>query len=133
MGNRFLSTTLKTIQRFFAKYTTPTIWSATSPLEFVTTFYAYDAELIRLWKENKGDPLLLQCFLNTEALGVTCRVRRYVLKDAKEAWRLKESYRDTLAMEAVAVSVFRLWCSSSLKYTSRTTAKLPRSPQSSPR
>ncbi|KAJ5412891.1 hypothetical protein N7465_005196 [Penicillium sp. CMV-2018d] len=85
-----LSTTSKAIQRFFA-----------TPLRLV--FIPYDAELIRLWKENKGDPLLVQCVLNLEVLGVTRRIRRYVLKDAKEAWRLKESYRDTLAMEAVAV------------------------------
>jgi hypothetical protein len=94
------------MQRFFARYTLPEIWSTTSPLKLVTILY--DAEFIRLWKENKGDPLLLQCFFNMEVLGVTHRIRRYVLKDAKEAWRLKESYRDTLAMEAVAVSVFRL-------------------------
>lgn len=101
-----LSTTSKATQRFFARYTPPAIWSATSPLRLV--FIPYDAEFIRLWKENKGDPLLVQCILNLEVLGVTRRIRRYVLKDAKEAWRLKESYRDTLAMEAVAVSVFRL-------------------------
>jgi hypothetical protein len=127
------STTLETIQRFFARYAPPAIWSATSPLALVTIFH--DAEFIRLWKENKGDPLLLQCVLNIDVLGVTRRIRRYVLKDAKEAWRLKESYRDTLAMEAVAVSVFRLWYSYKSKYIFRTimTAKLLRSRQSSPR
>jgi hypothetical protein len=63
------------------------IWSATSPLKLVTILN--DAEFIRLWKENKGDPLLLQCVLNIEVLGVTRRIRRYVLKDEKEAWRLR--------------------------------------------
>ncbi|KAL3430175.1 hypothetical protein BDV09DRAFT_202369 [Aspergillus tetrazonus] len=90
------------MQRFFARYT-PEIWSTTPPLRAVTILY--DAEFIRLWKENKGDPLLLQCFFNIEVLGVTHRIRRYVLKDAKEAWMLKESYRDILAMEAVASAI----------------------------
>ncbi|KAL3471158.1 hypothetical protein BJX99DRAFT_266971 [Aspergillus californicus] len=98
------------MQRFFAKYTPLATRSATSPLNFTASLLSIvtilqDGEFIRLWKENKGNPLLLQCVINIDVLGVTRRIRRYVLKDAQEAWRLKESYRDTLAMEAVASAI----------------------------
>ncbi|BCS25434.1 uncharacterized protein APUU_50145A [Aspergillus puulaauensis] len=85
---------------FLARYAPISLWGGSVPLSSVRLFYSSD--FLLLWKENEGDPLILQCILNPEAVGVIRRIRRYVLKDAKEAWRLKESYRDTLAMEAVA-------------------------------
>lgn len=91
------------MERFLARYGPSSIWTSSFPLPLVRL--VSNGELL-LWKENPGDLFVLQCIVNPEPLGVTRRIRRYVLNDAKEAWRLKESYRDTLAMEAVAVSVF---------------------------
>lgn len=90
------------MERFLARYGPSSIWTSSFPLPLVRL--VSNGELLLLWKENQGDILVLQCIVNPEPLGVTRRIRRYVLNGAKEAWRLKESYRDTLAMEAVAVS-----------------------------
>lgn len=92
---------------FLARYAPIGLWGGSLPLPPVWLFHSSD--FLLLWKENEGDPLILQCIVSPEILGVIRRIRRYVLKDAKEAWRLKESYRDTLAMEAVAVSAFISW------------------------
>lgn len=57
------------------------------------------------WRENFANPLIWSLLINPSAVLVLSRIRQNVLgRDAQEAWRLKESYKDTFAMEAVAVS-----------------------------
>jgi hypothetical protein len=63
-------------------------------------------EFMLLWKENPYNPLILECFINPEITHVAARIRKYVVDgDAQEARKLKDAYKDTLTMEAVAVSV----------------------------
>ncbi|KAJ0423165.1 hypothetical protein BJY00DRAFT_58908 [Aspergillus carlsbadensis] len=63
-------------------------------------------EFILLWKENTFNPLMLECLLNPEIMYVACRIRKYVVNgDAREASRLKDAYKDTLTMEAVAAAI----------------------------
>ncbi|KAL3462483.1 hypothetical protein BJX64DRAFT_288385 [Aspergillus heterothallicus] len=66
-----------------------------------------DKEFSRLMEENPGDAqIVLHCIINVEILGVTQRIRQHVLPGgAEEAWRLKESFRDALSMEAVAAAI----------------------------
>ena len=62
-------------------------------------------EAITVWKENIASPLKWNLIVQYDVIRVTYRIRKYVLDgDTKEAWRLKESYKDTFSMEAVAVS-----------------------------
>ncbi|KAJ0413611.1 hypothetical protein BJY00DRAFT_319609 [Aspergillus carlsbadensis] len=43
---------------------------------------------------------------NPEIMYVACRIRKYVVNgDAQEARRLKDAYKDTLTMEAVAAAI----------------------------
>jgi hypothetical protein len=62
-------------------------------------------ELLLLFLENIANPLLWNLLVKLGLPRVTHRIRKYVLNgDAKEAWRLKESYKDTFALEAVSVT-----------------------------
>jgi hypothetical protein len=55
--------------------------------------------------ENITNPLSWSLMINIDVRDLTHRIRQHVLgKDPKEAWRLKESYKDTFALEAVSVS-----------------------------
>ena len=67
------------------------------------------SELLLLFRENLTNPLTWSLLAKLDIIPVTQRIRRYMLngdssEDAKQAWHLKESYKDTFAMEAVAVS-----------------------------
>ncbi|KAL3484850.1 hypothetical protein BJX62DRAFT_229977 [Aspergillus germanicus] len=63
-------------------------------------------EFMLLWKENPYNPLILECFINPEITHVAARIRKYVVDgDAQEAKRLKDAYKDTLTMEAVAAAI----------------------------
>jgi hypothetical protein len=65
-------------------------------------------ETFILVRENLANPLAWSLLIKPEVIQLTYRIRRYVLNgDANEAWRIKESYKDTFAMEAVAVSPLR--------------------------
>lgn len=62
-------------------------------------------DVLLLLRENFANPLSWILFLRPDVPLVTHRIRKYVLNgDATEAWRLKESFKDTLALEAVSVS-----------------------------
>src|SRR4051794_1724780 len=62
-------------------------------------------EIFMVLRENLTNPLTWSLLLKFDVFPVTHRIRTYVLDgDAKEALRLKESYKDIFAMEAVAVS-----------------------------
>jgi hypothetical protein len=62
-------------------------------------------EIFMVLKENLTNPLTLSLLLNHNIYPVTHRIRKYVLNGvADEVLRLKKSYKDTFAMEAVAVS-----------------------------
>jgi hypothetical protein len=62
-------------------------------------------ELLLLLRENIANPLLWSLLVKPDVPQVTRRIRKYVLNgDAKEAWKLKESYKDAFALEAVSVS-----------------------------
>lgn len=64
-------------------------------------------EMFTVFRENISNPLFWSPFLKLDAIPVTYRIRKYVLNgNAEEALRLKNSYKDTFAMEAVAVSIF---------------------------
>jgi hypothetical protein len=67
---------------------------------------ASDSEELRLLLlENIANPLSWGSLIKSNVPQVTNRIRKYVLNgDAKEAWRLKDSYKDTFALEAVSVS-----------------------------
>jgi len=66
---------------------------------------SYPEETRLLFLENIANPLSWSLLLKHDLPQVTHRIRKYVLNgDAKEAWRLKESYKDTFALEAVSVS-----------------------------
>jgi hypothetical protein len=68
-----------------------------------------DEEIFMVLKENLTNPLVWSLLPKFDVFPVTHRIRKYVLDgDAKEALRLKESYKDTFAMEAVAVSPLSL-------------------------
>ncbi|KAF2497308.1 hypothetical protein BU16DRAFT_536981 [Lophium mytilinum] len=56
--------------------------------------------------ENLTNPLTWSLLLKPDTILVTRRIRKYVLNgDTTEAWRLKESYKDTFAMEAIAAAI----------------------------
>lgn len=58
-----------------------------------------------LWIENITNPLSWSLIFNPQVQYLTHRIRTHVLgKDASEASKLKESYKDTFALEAVSVS-----------------------------
>ena len=62
-------------------------------------------EIFIVLRENLTNPLTWSLLIKLDIIPVMYRIRKYVLDgDAKEAWRLKESYKDTFAMQAVAVS-----------------------------
>jgi len=62
-------------------------------------------ELLQLLEENIANPLSWTLLIRWDVSLVTHRIRRYVLDgDAMEAWRLKESYKEAFALEAVSVS-----------------------------
>lgn len=62
-------------------------------------------ELLLLLRENIANPLSWSSLVLSDAAQVTYRIRKYVLNgDSKEAWRLKDSYKDTFALEAISVS-----------------------------
>jgi len=66
-------------------------------------------ELSKLLKENYANPLVLTLLFKTGTVEVVQRIRENVLEGdaeqaAEQARLLKESYKDTFAMEAVAVS-----------------------------
>lgn len=64
-------------------------------------------EVILLVQENIANPLLWSLLVKPDIPQVTYRIRKYVLSgDAKEAWRLKDSFKDTFALEAVSVRFF---------------------------
>jgi hypothetical protein len=70
---------------------------------FIPAFYPEEKRLLLL--ENIANPLSWSLLLKHDVPQVTHRIRKYVLNgDAQEAWRLKESYKDTFALEAVSVS-----------------------------
>jgi hypothetical protein len=55
--------------------------------------------------ENIANPLSWSLMINPDVKYLTHRIRKHVLgKDPSEAWKLKESYKDTFALEAVSVS-----------------------------
>jgi hypothetical protein len=63
-------------------------------------------ELFLLLQENISNPLLWSLLAKFDVPPVTLRIRKYVLNgDTNEAWRMKESYKDTFALEAVSVSI----------------------------
>ncbi|KAL4795124.1 hypothetical protein BDV19DRAFT_389527 [Aspergillus venezuelensis] len=65
-----------------------------------------NSEILRLGYENGFLVLATSLAFRPEIYRVTLRVRNYVLKGGyTEAWRLKESYRDPLALEAVAAAI----------------------------
>jgi hypothetical protein len=62
-------------------------------------------EMFIVLRENLTNPLTWSLLTKLDIIPVMHRIRKYVLDgDLKEAWRLKESYKDTFAMQAVAVS-----------------------------
>ncbi|KAI9679008.1 MAG: hypothetical protein M1822_007434 [Bathelium mastoideum] len=64
------------------------------------------AELRLLLRENFLNPLSWQFLSRADIPQVTHRIRRYVLNgDSMEAWRLKESYKDTFALQAVSAAI----------------------------
>ncbi|KAF7513637.1 hypothetical protein GJ744_008931 [Endocarpon pusillum] len=66
----------------------------------------YVKETFMVLGENLTNPLTWSLLLNLDTIPLTHRIRKYVLDgDSKEAWRLKESYKDTFAMEAVAAAI----------------------------
>ncbi|KAL2824477.1 hypothetical protein BDW59DRAFT_147408 [Aspergillus cavernicola] len=63
-------------------------------------------EFLLLVRENKSNPLLWALLCRPHLQYVTQRIRKYVLYgDTNEAWRLKESYKDTFALEAVSAAI----------------------------
>ncbi|KAL4953685.1 hypothetical protein BDW69DRAFT_205700 [Aspergillus filifer] len=65
-----------------------------------------NSEILRLVYENGFLVILTSLAFRPEIYRVTLRIRNYVLKGGyAEAWRLKESYRDPLALEAVAAAI----------------------------
>ncbi|KAF2100787.1 hypothetical protein NA57DRAFT_74383 [Rhizodiscina lignyota] len=63
-------------------------------------------EFLRLVGENIASPLSWSLLVNIDVPQVTHRIRKYVLNgDSKEAWGLKESYKDTFALEAVSAAI----------------------------
>lgn len=69
----------------------------------------YFVELVAVIKENYRNPLVWSFFIKIDALKMTHRIRKYILNgESQEAIRLKDSFKDTLALEAVAVSFCRI-------------------------
>jgi hypothetical protein len=67
----------------------------------------FGGEISLVVGENFTNPLNWSLLLKRDVYYVTHRIRKYVVHgDATGAWRLKESYEKTFAMEAVAVSPF---------------------------
>ncbi|KAL4971076.1 uncharacterized protein BDV14DRAFT_194854 [Aspergillus stella-maris] len=65
-----------------------------------------NSEILRLGYENGVLVILTSLAFRPEIYRVTLRIRNYVLRGGyTEAWRLKESYRDPLALEAVAAAI----------------------------
>lgn len=64
----------------------------------------YFVELVAVIRENYRNPLVWSFFIKIDALKMTHRIRKYILNgESQEAIRLKDSFKDTLALEAVAV------------------------------
>ncbi|EXJ66642.1 uncharacterized protein A1O5_10313 [Cladophialophora psammophila CBS 110553] len=60
-------------------------------------------ELGLLLQENVANPLCWTLLGKSDLPPITYRIRKYVLNgDAMEAWRLKSSYKETFALEAVS-------------------------------
>lgn len=66
---------------FLARYAPISLWGGSVPLSSVRLFYS--SGFLLLWKENEGDPLILQCIDSPEALVVIRRIQRYVLNEKK--------------------------------------------------
>ncbi len=61
--------------------------------------------MLHIIEEKHSNPLMWSLLFKHGVSQVTYRARKYALDgNVKEAWRLKESYKGTFAMEAVAVS-----------------------------
>jgi hypothetical protein len=79
--------------------------TATMSRSKVTFSALMNEEAFMVLRENLTNPLTWSLLLKPDIFPVTYRIRKYVLGgDAKEALRLKESYKDTFSMGAVAVS-----------------------------
>lgn len=62
-------------------------------------------ELSLVIQENIANPLLWSLLIKPDVLQVTYRIRKYVLNgNVEEAQRLKDSFKDTFALQAVPVS-----------------------------
>ncbi|KAF2185628.1 hypothetical protein K469DRAFT_665261 [Zopfia rhizophila CBS 207.26] len=76
-----------------------------SPLKIVIPASDREESLLLL-RENIANPLSWSLLFKSDVPQVTYRIRNYVLNgDAKEALRLKESYKDTFALEAVSAAI----------------------------
>ncbi|PLB48133.1 hypothetical protein P170DRAFT_510822 [Aspergillus steynii IBT 23096] len=79
--------------------------SILSALRKVTPLPA-DSEFFLLFAENGILVLLFVLAYGMNLCNVTHRIRKHVVHgDPKEAWRLKESYRDTFALQAVSAAI----------------------------
>jgi hypothetical protein len=50
-------------------------------------WYPYHEGFILLWKENKYNPLMLECLLNPEIMHVAGRIRKYVVNEMRKKRR----------------------------------------------